>query len=452
MNNFTKGPIFWPITKFVFPVFVSLTLQFLYGAIDLWIVGQFAGAGDISGVAVGSMITQTVTSIFTGLGIGITVTIGRQIGAGKPKDASRTAGNGILLFGALSLILTLFLLNFSRDIIRLTGAPAEAFSQAESYVRICSAGTVFIAAYNFLGSALKGAGDSRTPMISVITASFFNFIGDYFFVAVFHRGSAGAAAATVLAQAMSVILTLLFLKKRGACITVCRDDLRFKKECTLQVLFLGVPVALQNLLLNFSFLINRSFVNALGLYASSGVGIAAKLGYIIMLVSDSYMQGVSTFTAQNIGANQPRRARKALLYASAASFAVAAIMFYPNFFHGRLLTSLFTHNEQISDAAAAYFRGGAIDSLLTAFSFCLIGYFNGCGMTRYVLFQSLVAAFCIRTPIAYYFSHQPNPQLFYISLGSPCASAVQLLMHLCAFSWQLWAEKKQNLESPIINI
>lgn len=435
-NDFTVGPIFLPLTRFVIPVFVALSLQFLYGAIDLWVVGQYAFAGDVSGVAIGSQIMQTVTSFITGLAVGVAVLVGQQMGKKDKNGISLTIGNGILLFSLVAVLITVAMLLCSKAIIRAMDTPAEAFAQAMSYVQICSAGTIFIVAYNFLCSVLRGTGNSKLPMVSVAIASIFNFLGDLYFVSVLQMGATGAAIATVMAQALSVFLTITILCRNGLPFRFSHSDFCFNRDAAKSIIGIGLPVALQNTLLNLSFLINRSFVNALGVYASSGVGISAKLSYIIMLIPESYMQGISSFAAQNVGAGQYRRARKALLYASVVSFSFCAILFYPLYFHGNLFTSLFSKDPQIICAATEYFRGATIDSLLTAFSFCFIGYFNGCGMTKYVLFQGLVAAFLVRTPVAYYFSHLPSPSLFYISLGSPIATTVQILMHLVALYYQ----------------
>lgn len=443
-QDFTAGPLFLPLVRFILPILGALSLQFLYGAIDLAVVGKYALPGDIAGVAIGSQIMQTITSMITGLAVGITVQVGQALGKQRPDEASRTIGSGIFFFFLFSLLVTGFMFVGHGSIIRIMDTPTEALTQTTAYVCICSSGTVFIAAYNLLGGIFRGIGDSKMPLITVAIASFINLLGDLLFVACLGYGAAGAAAATVLAQALSVILSLTIILRRKLPFPFSLRYICPDRAITARLLRLGVPVALQNTLLNISFLISRTFVNAMGVIASSGVGVSSKLSYIIMLIPEAYMHGLSSFAAQNIGAGRMDRARRALLYGIISSFAVSIPMFLISYFNGSVLVSLFAKDSAIIAAGTQYFRAAAIDCLLTAFSFCFIGYFNGCGMTKFVLFQGLVAAFFVRIPVAYYFSHLPAPQLFHIGLACPVATAVQIILHLLALSWQKRQAKKNG--------
>ena len=183
-NSFTTGPILGPLVRFALPVLLALFLQALYGAIDLWVVGKFAEAADVSGVSTGSQITQTVAIVITGLAMGITVQVGQKIGEGRPDEAGRAIGSGITLFLLLALAVTAVMVPGAGAVSRLMQAPAEALGETTAYVRLCGAGTVFIVAYNVLGSIFRGIGDSKMPLYTVAIASVFNVAGDLFFVAV----------------------------------------------------------------------------------------------------------------------------------------------------------------------------------------------------------------------------------------------------------------------------
>ena len=213
-QNFTEGKILAPLLKFALPVLLALFLQAMYGAVDLLIIGKFGTARDISAVSTGSQIMQTVTFVITSLSMGITILAGQKIGEKDAEGAGDTIGSGICLFAVLGVIMTAVMVGLARPLAALMHAPAEAFDQTVSYMRICSAGFLFIVAYNVLGSIFRGIGDSRMPLITVAIACALNIAGDLALIGGLHMGVAGAALATVLAQAVSVALSLAIIKKR----------------------------------------------------------------------------------------------------------------------------------------------------------------------------------------------------------------------------------------------
>ncbi|MBQ2062039.1 MAG: MATE family efflux transporter [Oscillospiraceae bacterium] len=431
-NRFTSGPILAPLVRFTLPVLLALFLQALYGAIDLWVVGRFALAADVSGVSTGSQITQSVAIVITGLAMGITVQVGQKIGEGRPAEAGRAIGSGITLFCLLALVVTAVMAPGAGAISRLMQAPAEAMRETTAYVRICAAGTVFIVAYNVLGSVFRGIGNSRIPLYTVGIASIFNVAGDLLFVAVLHMGAAGAAIATVMAQALSVLLSLLMIRRIKLPFTLTRAHLHMDRAIVGRILGLGAPIALQDLLVSVSFLVIMAIVNTRGVIASAGVGVAEKVCAFIMLVPSSYEQAMSAFVAQNVGAGEHRRARLALRYSVLMSASVGVLMFWAAFFHGDALSWIFAKDQRIVAAGADYLRAYGIDCLLTCFLFCFIGFYNGYGRTVLVMAQGIFGAFAVRIPVAYFMSRQLSATLFHIGLATPCSTVTQILICLIA--------------------
>lgn len=325
-HSLTEGKILGSLIRFALPVFLALFLQALYGGVDLLVVGQFAHTEDVSGVSSGSMLMQTVTMIITGLSMGITILVGQRIGARKPEEAGRAVGTGICLFAVFAVILTIVLVFGSGIIAELLHAPREAFDETSIYIRICGAGSIFIVAYNVLGAIFRGIGDSKMPLLTVAIACVLNILGDLLFVAVFHMGTAGAALATAMSQAVSVLVSLLIIRKRALPFRFSRSYIRFNGSIIRTELKLGSPVALQELLVGMSFLIIQTIVNTMGVIPSAGVGVAEKVCTFLMLVPSAYMQSMSAFVAQNIGAGRQDRAKSALGCGIATSVAVGIIM------------------------------------------------------------------------------------------------------------------------------
>lgn len=449
-QNFTEGKIFAPLIRFAGPVLLALLLQTMYGAIDLMVVGQFGTSADVSAVSTGSMVMHTVTVVITGLAMGLTVLVGRKIGEGLREDAGNIIGSGIWLFGVLTVVLSVLMVFAAPSMAKLMQAPVEALDKTISYITICSAGAIFIVAYNLVGSIFRGIGDSVMPLVTVAIACVLNIIGDLVFVALFHMGTAGAAIATVFAQAVSVALSLLLIRRREMPFSLKARAIRPSGKLIRQILILGIPIALQDLLVSISFLAITAIVNSLGLIASAGVGVAEKLCGFVMLVPSAYMQAMSSFVAQNMGAGKPKRAQKALLCGIASSLVVGAVMGYLSFFRGDLLAGLFAKDAAVISAAAEYLKAYAIDCLLTSFLFCFIGYFNGTGNTIFVMLQGIIGSFGVRLPVSWIVCRQAGANLFHIGLATPASSLVQII--LCSVFFIITRRKQKILSESELQV
>ena len=431
-----------PLLLFAVPVLLALFLQAMYGAVDLLIVGKFASSADVSAVSTGSQIMTTLTNLVSSFAMGTTILLGQQIGSGKKEEGGRTVGTAILLFAGIAVIMSVILVVFAPQVSSLMNAPEEAFQKTVNYIRICG-GMLVIVAYNLIGCIFRGLGDSRTPLISVGMACVFNVAGDLLLCAVFGMGTAGTAIATVFAQIVSVIVSFILISKKDLPFTIKKENIRIHKTYLRKMTAFGAPIALQDLLVSISFLIILAIVNDMGVIASAGVGVAEKVCAFIMLISSAYMQSMSAFVAQNYGAGRLTRTRKALHYGIAVSFTVGIVMFAITFFHGDILAGIFSSDPEVIAAAADYLKAYAIDCLFTAIFFCYTGFYNGIGRTRFVMIQGILGAFCVRVPVSYIMSIQPNTSLFHIGLATPISSILQLI--LCV-GFMLWLQKNRLLD------
>ena len=444
-NNFTEGPILGPLIRFALPVLFALFLQSMYGAVDLMVVGKFAESSDVSAVATGSQMMFTVTGIVASFAMGTTILLGQQIGEGKSAEGGKTIGASIFLFLIAGAVVTAALLTGGNALAKIMHAPEEAFSATVTYLRICGGGALVIIAYNLIGSIFRGIGDSKTPLISVAIACIFNIFGDLLLVAVFKMGTAGAAIATVAAQAISVVLSFLIIRKKQLPFAFSASMIRPDKNRSVRICRLGIPIAVQDLLVGISFLIIQAIVNSLGVVPSAGVGVAEKVCGFIMLVPMAFMQSLSAFVAQNIGAAKYGRAERTLRIGIGLSFAAGLVMAWLSFFHGTWLAGLFTKDSAVAFAAAEYLKAYAIDCMLTPVFFCFIGFYNGIGLTTFVMLQGIISAFCVRVPVSFLMSRRVPVSLFHIGLATPASSMLQIVMCL-ACMWfvkkKLWADKK----------
>lgn len=427
-QNFTQGGIFRPLIRFAMPALAAMLLQTMYGAVDMMIVGHFATAADASAISTGSWVMTIITSLVIGIATGTTVLLGRKLGEQKAQEAGAIIGASVVLFAGISIVLTALVVGFAPQIAGLLQAPAEAMAPTIAYIRICAGGCIFIVAFNVLGSIFRGMGNSTVPLLTVFIACIVNIAGDLLLVAGFHMATAGAAIATVFAQFISVVLSLWIVSRQKLPFSLCRQDFRPRPELIRQILQLGVPVALQDVLVNVSFLVITAIVNSLGVVVSAGVGVAEKLCGFVLLAPSAFSQTMTAVVSQNMGAGKPERAKKALLYGILSSFTVGTAAAYVSFFHGDIMASIFSNDSAVVEAAAQYLKAYAIDTLLVSVMFCMSGYFTGCGRTTFAMFQGILGAFCVRIPVSFFMSRIVPVNLFFIGLATPASSLVQTIL------------------------
>ena len=270
-GDFTQGSIPKKLALFMLPILGALVLQAAYGAVDLLVVGRFGTTAGLSAVSTGSQVLNLVTFVVTQFAMGITVLIARYLGEKHPEYIGQVIGGGTVVFAIIAAALFVVMVGFARGISILMQAPAEAVELTASYIRICGAGIFFIVAYNVLSAIFRGLGDSKSPLIFVLVACIVNIFGDLLLVAGFHMDAAGAAIATVAAQAVSVVCAVAMLLKKHLPFQLKKTDFRLNLQCR-KFLGIGLPLALQEFLTQVSFLALCAFVNRLGLEASSGYG------------------------------------------------------------------------------------------------------------------------------------------------------------------------------------
>ncbi len=433
--TFTEGKILQPLIMFAFPVLLALFLQAMYGAADLLIVGKFASSADVSAVSTGSQIMLTLTNLVSSFAMGTTILLGQQLGSGQREKGGETVVSAVAMFAVIAVIMTVLLVIFASQASSIMNAPEEAFDKTVDYVRICGCGMLVIVAYNLIGSIFRGLGDSKTPLITVAIACVCNIAGDLLLCAVFDMGTQGAAYATVFAQVISVAASYLFIRRKELPFIINRKKLHISRRSIFRMAGLGAPIALQDLLVNISFLIILAIVNAMGVIASAGVGVAEKVCAFIMLISSAFMQSMSAFVAQNYGAGRMDRAKKALHYGVLVSFVIGIGMFFLSFFHGEVLAGLFSSDQSVVEAGSDYLRAYAIDCLLTAIFFCYIGFYNGIGRTKFVMVQGIIGAFGVRVPVSYFMSLRSDATLFDIGLATPASSLLQTVLCLVFMAW-----------------
>ena len=431
-RNLTTGSVFKNIVIFSLPYFLSYFLQTLYGLADLFIIGQYEGVASTTAVSVGSQVMHMLTVMIVGLAMGTTVSIGRAVGAGDKKRMSACVGNTVTLFMLVSVVLTAVLVLLVDPIVSVMSTPAEAVDGTARYLTVCFIGIPFITAYNIISSIFRGMGDSKSPMYFIAVACAANIALDYLFMGAMHLGPVGAALGTTLAQALSVLVAFIAIRRRRS-VAVSRGDLHPRRDVMGQILGIGVPVALQDGLIQIAFILITVIANLRGLTDSAAVGIVEKLISFLFLVPSSMLSTVSAIGAQNIGAGDYGRAKQTMWYAIGIAVGFGVIVCILFQFIAEPVVGLFTPDEGVIAAGGQYMHGYIFDCLFAGIHFCFSGYFCACGKSMISFIHNISGVALVRVPGAYLMSKMFPATLLPMGLATAAGSILQVIICIVAY-------------------
>ena len=423
-RDLTTGSVFKTVIYFSLPYLLSYFLQTLYGMADLFIVGQFGGVSSTTAVSIGSQIMHMLT-----------VMIGRCIGAKDYKKASETIGNTATMFMGIAIILMIVLLAAVRPIVSVMSTPAEAVEGTIRYLTICFIGIPFITAYNIISAIFRGIGDSKSPMYFIAVACAANIGLDYLFIGVMGLDAAGAALGTTIAQAVSVIVSLTVVIKKGTGIKLRKSDLRPKRHTMKNILKVGVPVALQDGFIQISFIAITIFANQRGLNDAAAVGIVEKIIGILFLVPSSMLSTISALASQNIGAGKHDRVRLTLRYVLCMTVGYGLVAATIVQFVSVPFVGLFTNDGAVQILGGQYLRSYAWDCVFAGVHFCLSGYFYAYGLSIVSFIHNSISIVCARIPLSYYAATHFPDTLFPMGCAAPAGSMVSIVICVGVFVW-----------------
>ncbi len=437
-RNLTTGSVFKNVILFSLPYLLSYFLQTLYGMADLFIIGQFEGVASTTAVSVGSQVMHMLTVMIVGLAMGTTVSIGQAIGARNRKQAAQDIGNTVVLFMAISVLLTIFLLFLVHPIVSVMSTPEEAVNGTASYLTICIIGIPFITAYNIISSIFRGLGDSKSPMYFIAVACVVNIGLDYLFMGALHMGPAGAALGTTLSQAISVVVSLAVILRRKN-LVLEKNDFKPCRSVMGKILKIGVPIAFQDGLIQIAFIVITIIANQRGLNDAAAVGIVEKIISFLFLVPSSMLSTVSALGAQNIGAQKPERAVKTLQYAVIIAVGFGILVSIAVQFIAEPVVSMFTdqstaNGAEVVRSGGQYLRGYIFDCIFAGVHFSFSGYFCACGKSGLSFLHNILAIVLVRIPGVYFTSQLFPATLFPMGLATAAGSLLSTIICLTAFA------------------
>lgn len=439
-HNLAQGAVAPQLLRFALPFIISNIIQSLYSVADMIIVGQYAGAVSMSGVNIGGQVTQLITNMVFGLSAGGTVLIGQYLGAGDRKALRDTIGTLLSVLMALGAVFTIGLLLLRSPILRAIQTPEPSFPEAMSYLFITSLGIIFIFAYNALSAIMRGLGDSKRPLYFVSIACVANIVLDLIMVGVWHWGAFGAGLATIISQALSVILCIIYLKRNDFVFDFSLKSFGFHPERLRMLLKIGVPMSVQNVATSISFLFLTAMVNLLDptAMASAAVGAVSKFNSFGVLPAFAMSSAIAAMSAQNIGAGETRRAVQTMKIGTALGFGISFCVFLLARFFPAQIIRIFADDPGLVTAGVEYLRAFSLDYICVPLMAGLNGLFIGAGHTTFSFINGVMAALLVRIPVCYIFGVLFDWGLFGIGLGAPFASGVAFAVGVCFFFSGHW--------------
>lgn len=421
-GNLTKGNVAIQLILFALPFMLSNLIQTLYNVADMLIVGNFIGTEGISGVNIGGQVTFIITNIVVGLSVGGTVVIAQYLGSGDKKSMDESIKTLITFLFITAIGLTVVMMLLSDVILELIQTPEEAYAQARSYLNITLLGTIFIFGYNAFSAILRGLGDSKRPLIFVFIACVINVLLDLLFVGAFKMEAKGAALATVISQAISMFACIIYLKRSNLGFDFKFNSFRLYNKRLFVLLQVGIPISIQNVIINFSFLVLTTIANGMGVSASAAVGIVGKYNGFAILPAVAVGSSVSAMVAQNMGAGMVERAKKTFHTGFILSFSVSLVVFIITQLFPEQILSVFGKDPKMISDGVAYIRTFSIDYLIVPAAFCLNGLITGSGHTIISSASGIMSSLGFRIPFAILLGVTLSKGMLGLGLAAPLAS------------------------------
>lgn len=448
--DMTRGKPWRLITAFAIPVLLSQVFQQLYNTADALIVGRFLGDEALAAVSSSGTLIFLIISFFTGMSMGASVTISRYFGAGDYARVSRAIHTNVLLAILCGIVLTVFGVALTPTFLRWMGTDPDVLPEAISYFRYYFFGILAVVMYNTCKGIMNALGDSRRPLYYLILSSLVNIVLDLLFIAVFHWGVWSAAAATTISQAVSMVLCLIHLTKKGTIYQVRLRDLRLDREMLGQIFRYGLPSGVQNSVIGFANVIVQSNINSFGKLAMAAYGAYSKLEGFAFLPVTSFTMALTTYVSQNLGAGEYDRAKKGSRFGIITSLLLAELIGVLMYLFAPQLTAIFTETPEVIALGVEQARTISLFYCLLAFSHAVASVCRGAGkafvpMTIMLVFWCVVRITYITTVM--HFVHD----IQYIYWAYPITWSLSSIVYLIYYHFSDWVhgfEKKSQKLQP----
>ena len=403
--DLTQGNITASVILFSLPLIISSILQILYHSVDTFFVGHFMGTNHLAGVSVGGPVIQLTVMVLGGLSSGVSVVIAHYKGARQQKALAQSVTTAVALYLLLAVAVTFVGLLTLPLILQVAQTPAEAWREAYIYLFVVLCGTPFLFGYNLVGAIQRGLGNSRSSMDYVLISSLMNILLDTVFVAILRWGAFGAALGTVIAQACAFGLGIRQLSAAGEGGMPLLSGIRFYKKPLKQILRIGLPTALNEVMVAAAMFTVNSTANSFGLVEAAAYGVGRTIDGIAIVADGAMNSAMASFGSRNVGANKTDRAKKGLRAALLFSGTIGLVMFPIVWGLCPYFVGYFDSNPAVMASAISYLRHSAFSYVFFSLVGPLIGFIRGTGNQKASVIIGLIAQFGFRIPTTLLAAH-----------------------------------------------
>lgn len=411
-TDMTTGKPSSRIISFAIPMLIGNIAQQLYSTVDSIVVGRYVGDNALAAVGSASPILNLLLVLFVGISVGAGIMVSQYFGAKERENLSYTIGGCITLTAIASIIIMVLAPLITRPLLEYLNTPDSIIDWCSSYLDILFIGIAGLAYYNILSGVLRGLGDSLSALLYLLVATVLNIVLDILFVAVFQMGVAGVALATAIAQTVSAVMCLLKLLKMRELFDLNWGYLKLKKKYSLLIIKLGLPSGLTQAIFSMAMIIVQSLTNSFGEMFIAANVIVMRVDGFAMMPNFSFGTAMTTFTGQNVGANQYDRVNKGAKDGTWIATGTSAFITILILAFGRQLMGIFTETQSLVDLSMHLMQILAIGYIAMAVTQSLSGVMRGAGDTLTPMWISIITTVVIRVPIAYGIAHFTKSQAY----------------------------------------
>jgi len=417
--DMTAGPITLQLIQFAFPLLIGNLFQQLYNTVDSWVVGNYVSKEAFAAVGAVGPIINMLIGFFLGLSNGAGVLISQYYGAKKHEKVSETVHTFLLMTLILGVLFTFVGLGMTPLMIRFMNTPENVVPESTAYLSIYFAGVIGLMLYNAGAGILRAIGDSQRPFYFLVTSALINIILDLVFVLVFDMGVEGVAWATVISQAVSALMTLIVLFRSTTCVRLSLSKLRIHWDMLAKIIRIGIPSALQMMIISFSNVFVQSYVYAFGDDCMAGWGAYSKIDMIMFLPMQSLSLAVTTFVGQNIGIGQEERARKGVSVAMKITVLITVILMIPLLIFAPYAVQIFNRDPNMLSYGVLFLRHITPFYVICCFNQIYSSALRGAGNTKIPMYIMLFAFVLFRQAYMFVMSNYISNTILPIAMGYP---------------------------------
>ena len=448
-KDLTHGSVVKKLILFALPFVLSNFIQSLYSVADMIIIGNYTDAACLTGVSNATQLTMLFTNAVIGLSVGGTVLIGQYLGSGNKSEIKKTIGTTFTLLIIIALGLMVVSPFVSDPIFRLMHVDAGCMEYANSYFITCMMGTLFVFAYNALAGVMRGMGDSKHPMVFVIIAAVINIGLDIIFVKYWGMKAFGAALATIISQAISVILCVAYLVRNNFVFDFKFKSFRMDKEKLSGIVKIGFPTMLNNICTSLSFVFLMAMANITDPAGGGAVGVVGKYNGFAILPALGISSAISAMVAQNFGANDLKRVKKTFISGAIIAEAFTAVIFAISCIFPEQILGLFGDDPDFIKLGTDYLSTFSFDYIIVPIQFCFNGLYIGSGHTTFALVSGMCSSILFRIPFCYLLGMVFNYGMKGIGAGGPIASIAATTISLVFYFMGTWKKRTVNTDITV---